>query len=747
MCAALRDGRSWRRRRLAAGPFVACHAPAPVLLDLAAARDGAALHTETSRLDFGAPAARFHVLEGWSRDETGADGTTFVWGLGPASTLRLDLLGRRPLELSLRGWPFSPAGAEPQTVELIFNGRSLAHWTLEPRAATYRASIPEEAVKVGDNEVELRYARYASPTQLVPGSSDSRPLGAAWDSLEVTSAPEPGRPSGAAEGRLDIGLGTGLSYTFRARPGAVLEIGQIEVRGGKGPSFLHARLLGSLDSGAHEFAAPEGKLRWSLPVSREGLVVLRLDAVWQGSPPAPGAALRLSSPVVRAPVATASPRGQAPSGHPQGTRPPNLLLYVIDTLRADRLGCYGHTGGLTPSIDAFARRALLFERAYAASSWTKTSMATVLTGLPPRSHGAHRREDALPPSVTTLAERLRTSGYDTAAFVTNPNLTSVFGFDQGFLKYEYLAEAKPGEGHARSDVLHARVTRWLEERTDPRPFFLYAHSMDPHDPYVDPAERRPGEAQPTATQDAGRIGSSAFMRALEQGRVSGSRVLREQLLHLYEAEIRFNDAGFGRLLNRLAERSLAEDTLVVLLSDHGEEFAEHGWWRHGKTLYEEQLRVPLVLRLPGGRFAGRRVPGTARHVDVVPTILDVLGLPPDAALPGRSLLALGEGPGAEEDPVCAYLDVDGRSLESVAFAGRKLVRYLSYDRPRPAEELFALDRDPGETRPLAGESGTELPFLRALIENPRLAGRPIPGKTVTIDPELEERLRAVGYVR
>ena len=374
-------------------------------------------------------------------------------------------------------------------------------------------------------------------------------------------------------------------------------------------------------------------------------------------------------------------------------------------------------------------------------------MATVLTGLPPRGHAAHRREDALPPTVTTLAERLRTSGYDTAAFVTNPNLTSVFGFDQGFERYEYLAEAAPGEGHVRSDVLHARVTRWLEGRTDPRPFFLYAHSMDPHDPYVDPSERRQGRVDSTPTKDVGRIGSAGFMRALEEGRVSGSPALREQLLRLYEAEIRFNDAGFGRLMERLAERGLAEDTLVVLLSDHGEEFAEHGWWRHGKTLYEEQLRVPLVLRLPGGRFAGRRVPGTARHVDVVPTILDVLGLPPDAALPGRSLMGLGEGRGAAEEPVCAYLDVDGRSLESVAFAGRKLVRYLSYDRPRPAEEFFALDRDPGETRSVAGESEAELPFLRALIQDPRLAGRPIPGTTVAIDPELEERLRAVGYVR
>lgn len=732
---------------LVAGPFVACHAPAPVLLDLAAARDQAALHTETSRVDFGAPAARRHVLEGWSRDETGADGTTFVWGLGPVSTLRLDLLGRRQIDLSLRGWPFSPPGAEPQTVELVFNGRSRAHWTLEPGAAIYSTSIPEEGIRVGDNHVELRYARYASPAQLVPGSSDPRPLGVAWDSLEVTSAPPVTRPTEAAEGRLDIGLGTGLSYTFRARPGAVLEIGGIEVRGGKSPSLLHARLMGALDAGAHEFGAPAKNLRWSLPVSREGLVVLRLDAVWRGSPPAPGATLRLSSPVVRGPQASAPPRGQASSGHPQSARPPNLLLYVIDTLRADRLGCYGHPGGLTPSIDAFARQALLFERAYAASSWTKTSMATILTGLPPRSHGAQRREDALPPSVTTLAERLRTSGYDTAAFVTNPNLASAFGFDQGFLKYEYLAEAKPGEGHARSDVLHARVTRWLEERTGPRPFFLYAHSMDPHDPYVDPGERRPGGAQSAAIPDPGRIGSSGFMRALEQGRVSGSPALREQLLRLYEAEVRFNDASFGRLMDRLTERGLAEDTLVVLLSDHGEEFAEHGWWRHGKTLYEEQLRVPLVLRLPGGRFAGRRVPDAARHVDVVPTILDVLGLPPDAALPGRSLLALEEGPAAEENPVCAYLDVDGRSLESVAFAGRKLVRYLSYDRPRPAEELFALDRDPGETRPLAGGSGPELPFLRALVENPRLAGRPIPGKTVTIDPELEERLRAVGYIR
>jgi arylsulfatase A-like enzyme len=717
---------------------VACTGPAaaPPLdprLSLAAARE---VH-ETGALDIGTLEARHHLLEGWSRDERNGDGVTLAWGMGERSTLSLDVLVPRDLELWFRCWPFAPEDGVPQTLTAFLNGTPLGQLSLAAEAASYRLGLPAAALLAGTNELEFRYARSRRPSDLWPGSSDERSLAVAWDALELLGT-APRAPVREVRGALFVPHGNGLEFVFEAAPGTRFSAPELE---GAGDLSLRARATTA--TGSRETRAAVGAgLDLALPLERAGWVALRLDAVWDGATPSSGQELRVVAPSLTGaalPPADVPPERSLPA-------PPNVLLYVVDTLRADHLGCYGHPGGLTPRIDALAAESVLFERTTAASAWTRTSMASILTGLPPLAHGANRRDQAVTAELQTLAERLREAGWDTAGFVTNPNLAPQFGFDQGFGRYALLEQADARLAYVPSGELNDAALAWLGQRDAPEPFFLYLHSMDPHDPYFAHIGDRPGRA---GAGDRSEAGSILFMRAIEHGRIAPTPAIRRQLLELYASEIRYNDARIGELLDRLAARGLDRNTVVVLLSDHGEEFEDHGWWRHGKTLFEEMLHVPFLIRWPDRRHAGLRVGTRAAHVDVVPTLLELLGLPPAPGLPGRSLVPAVEGREIPRAPAPAYawLDLDGRVVEAVVLDDWKLIRSLARARNSPSVALYDLGLDPSETLNRSAHPGAPLGLLSALIRNPRLAGRPTGARTeIAIDPQLEERLRAVGYL-
>ncbi|HLF57735.1 MAG TPA: sulfatase-like hydrolase/transferase, partial [Thermoanaerobaculia bacterium] len=241
-------------------------------------------------------------------------------------------------------------------------------------------------------------------------------------------------------------------------------------------------------------------------------------------------------------------------------------------------------------------------------------------------------------------------------------------------------------------------------------------------------------------------------RMRELAALSGDAAIRRaaELSQLYDAEIAQNDASFGALLAELERRKLADGTAVLLLSDHGEEFYDHGGWKHGFTLYEEQLRVPFILRLPGRRHAGTVRPGSAEQVDVVPTLLALAGIRPPARLPGRSLLADAAGATASPRPSFAWLERPGSSLGAVVFQQWKLVQNGGEWIPpggRQPFQLFALASDPGEGADLA----LDAPLRRAWLEG-RLASvyarerSRRGGERATLDAELEAGLRALGYL-
>ncbi|MGH7337617.1 MAG: sulfatase, partial [Myxococcota bacterium] len=379
-------------------------------------------------------------------------------------------------------------------------------------------------------------------------------------------------------------------------------------------------------------------------------------------------------------------------------QPPNILVYLIDTLRADHLGCYGYPKPTSPAIDAFAERAVRFREARANASWTRPAVATILTGLYPITHQTQRTQDRLSDRFVTVAERLSAAGWQTAMVTTNANVARKFGFGQGFDHFDYFAERMRGpETHVRSSVAQRAALDWLDRRDPSRPFFVFVHTADPHDPYTPAPEFRRRFA---ADVEDRRIGSRTSMAQLESLPEAQASAQRRALISLYDGEVAQNDESFGKLLAELARRGLDRTTAVLLTSDHGEEFFEHGGWKHGQTLYEEQLRIPLVLSLPGGRGAGTVVADPVEQIDLAPTLLDLARLPIPRELPGRSLVPHvdGRSPARPGHVFYAWLETHGRALAAATRSDWKLIENRAARDPlvKAPFELYSLGSDAEE---------------------------------------------------
>jgi arylsulfatase A-like enzyme len=443
--------------------------------------------------------------------------------------------------------------------------------------------------------------------------------------------------------------------------------------------------------------------------------------------------------VVSAARAADADRPRVPAPPP---RPWNVVVYVIDTLRADRLGCYGGPADATPRIDAFAHEAIRFGHGIAQSSWTLPSIASMMTGLGPPRHGAFGPAHAVRPDAPTLAQLLADAGYSTAAYVTNYLGSGAFGLDRGFARFRFYRErgATRDKVYLRSDALHRRIVRWLA--SSPRtPFLLWVHASDPHYPYLPrPRDMRWREAQPAGADEIRRIVDE--LRPLHNGNEAwGARPAylapdtAALLRDLYAGEVRAADAWFGRLLDELQARALLEQTIVILTSDHGEEFLEHGGLAHGQTLHREVLDVPFLVRLPGGLGGGAVVDGLARHVDLLPTILQLVGIPAPPALDGVPLL----GTDAEvPDEAYAALQLGRFDQDAVLTRRWKAIRNRNTWRIR----VFELASDPMELVDVAADDAARLRWATTRLDDlsaGRHAGPRVGGDRI-------ERLRALGYL-
>ncbi len=406
-----------------------------------------------------------------------------------------------------------------------------------------------------------------------------------------------------------------------------------------------------------------------------------------------------------------------------GARPrPSILLVSIDTLRADHLSCYGYRRPTSPSIDVFARDGVLFENAHSPSSWTLPGHASMLSGVSPFRHGATQETRAIRRDMKLLPEVLRASGYRTVGIINGPYVGAKYGFSRGF---DTFVEALD-----KRDESYLGDVRSLIDGVPATPFFAFVHFMHVHSPYVPPAAHRFGASRgPTAGADGRRL--LELDRRVRAGEVQLTEQDRDYLVALYDGEIRAVDEMVAQTI-ALARRKAHGLLLVVLTSDHGEEFLEHGGLLHGGTLFEESLHVPLIVVGPG--IPARRVKNSASLLDVVPTILGIAGVSAPGGVEGRDLLA-GDGNPSEGQPLPLQTSAhDGTAhLRGVRTASRKVIiddrsgETLLYDLSRDRAERHSVPPGPNEallqmlrglrvapSSELRAPEGSELEALRSL---------------------------------
>jgi arylsulfatase A-like enzyme/Flp pilus assembly protein TadD len=389
----------------------------------------------------------------------------------------------------------------------------------------------------------------------------------------------------------------------------------------------------------------------------------------------------------------------------------NLLLVTIDTLRADRLGCYGYSKIETPNLDKIARQGVLFENAVAPAPLTAPSHASMMTGLNPIRHKVRNTGGfVVSPSETTLAKILQGQGWDTAAFVGSSVLKRRFGFNQGFSVYD---DEMPtlGKGSAlaeperRAEEVVGRAIRWLDTQSR-KPFFLWVHVYDPHVPYDPPAPFREKYAD-----------------------------------RPYDGEIAYTDQQMGRLFDSVGKKFPAGNTLIAVLSDHGESFSEHGEYTHGVFLYDTTLRVPFLLA--GGSVpAGLRVKQQARIIDLLPTLLELLAVKGPAAIQGTSLTPAFHGGNA--DTAYSYVETLFPKLNMgwAELRGMRTNRWKYIRAPKP--ELYDLEQDPGETTNVIASHPEQVQGLESRLKNiSAIAEKVAPA---AMDPHTLQQLRSLGYV-
>ncbi|MDB4988465.1 MAG: Choline-sulfatase, partial [Myxococcaceae bacterium] len=444
------------------------------------------------------------------------------------------------------------------------------------------------------------------------------------------------------------------------------------------------------------------------------------------------------------------------------TRGQNVLYIVVDTLRADHLPLYGYSAGKTPNLDAFGKDAVRFEHTYANASWTRPSFATLLTGRYASSHGVMSKSSSLPDAADTIAEVFSRAGYTTAGIVTNYNVAPFFNFQQGFDEYHYLApdflfgasdtsaklsllqvfrrldervrvatgSSKPGSAYQDAEVLNREFFSWLDAH-DPKqhaaPWLMFMGYMDPHDPYY---------AHP--------YNGVGYSRAAH---IKPDASEADKLRTLYDGEITYWDEHFGKLVAELKKRGLYDALTIVVTSDHGEEFMEHGGFWHGTSLYDEQLHVPLFVKLPRGEQAGTTVSHWVESVDVMPTLLALQKIAIPESVQGIDAFRGKQQTFAEESH-------EGNVLRATRVSDNgqqwKLIE-ANEGNPRGLKpsELFRIQTDPKELDDLATREQASLARRQAELESASKQARTGALKArevdLSMDQAAQERLKNLGY--
>jgi len=700
--------------------------------------------TPTNEIDFTSNESRKYLLNGWSHIEK-----THTWSEGSESSLlfySLDNLDDKKLSVTCS--PIYKINYPKQKMDIFLNDMFVDSTLLDNKIATYHIRLPRKQLKAGKNILGFKY-RYT----VNPDGPDERNLAVMFKTLSFYPANSGAYryekvneecilrqyPNSLISYYLDLPENAKIVLKYLVH-GNLNPIVRIELDG-EDIQEITLSLQKSISEKTLYFKKKKLAKISLLVFSEEkaGSVEWHKIDIYSS---------RKNSKMTSYPhVETIQARGEGKTNHK-----PDILIYVVDALRSDYLSCYGYTRETSPNLDTFSKNNSLFINAYANASWTRPSAATMLTGLLAKNHKTMSRESSLPEDLQTLPEILRNNGYHTVAFITNGNICSAFSFDQGFDEFIYLPEDMLRESvHVRSDELNRYVFAFLDrflKRKNRKPFFALIWSTDPHNPYTPD-----GTVSKKFEIDQYEPVDNKF--GLDNRLLTGSLCPSESQLNyiktLYGQEIFFNDRSFGNLLRKLQMKNLYEDSIIIFTADHGEEFRDHGGYRHGFTLYNEVIKIPLVFKLNGMEKGVIRV--DVQHADLVPTILDSLNIAPPYKLDGKSLLKLDS---LGKRRIISQEQLALNDLYSVLYDGNKLIHNIESFRPPrgrgviPRFELYNNEKDTGEKSNLANAKDLKRGYLMQMLKSWEVGKNKVPEVRVEkaiIPPQLDRKLRDLGYVR
>jgi arylsulfatase A-like enzyme len=668
--------------------------------------------------------------------------------MGEAAEVEFFAARPRDTRVSFRCSPVGWTTRPPWKLALQVNGVDWQVLDLKPGMHEYVLQLPARLQRRGSNRLRLVHPKSGRPIQ---PRKDVRLL---WEYLRFDTPPSEVLPSLDEDHQraIFIPADTQVDFFLELPRDSVLVARDVRARGSSGDGLLSVHWEdqdGERELRSSDFSGPPG-LYWKLSEasSRRGRLSLFPVGV---DTKIPGSGVVLIDPQILSPESTGAQPSRSSSRH-YGRAAPNVIVYLVDTLRADHLGCYGYAKNTSPHIDRFSREGYLFTNAQAQSSWTRSSVASLFTGLLPQVHGANDDPDKLPEEASTLAESLKASGYSTAGITGNGNAHGPWGFAQGFDYFEHVTHVRPDDPLATSDEINEVVFAWLDEHSEEQPFFLYVHTIDPHAPYDPPEPFRSRFAPSVRNREIGSVEAIQQLHRREE-RIPDGHV--QALLDLYDAEIAANDASFGRFLEELKRRGLYDGSVIVFLSDHGEEFYEHGDWTHGKTLHAELLDVPIIVKPPRGFSTlppgegSHRIDSVVQHVDIYPTILDIVGAPVPDGIQGRSVVPLLSAPSPDwNDRGVSHMDLRGTKATSLLHGSWKLIQHYEGEEAR-FPELYSRDRDRAEQQNRGPDTSITARFLDAALRaeisslGSSLNGSPIDSEELE---NLTDQLRALGYV-
>jgi arylsulfatase A-like enzyme len=650
-------------------------------------------------LELGSPRALPHLSEdGWSHGESAPDGNTFRWAVAKTASFTF-MSARQGDRLAwIECEPFVYHGSPAQWIALSVNGRDVTEIELRPGRERYPVELP---IVAGENTVGLRFRYAGDPNRR---SADRRELAAAFYRFDIPPdgvAPVAGAtgPFARVDGGIHLPAGGGVLLYARVDDGARVRV-----------ETTRPGLTVDVRSRERELASQTVDTAWERELDASGVIEIRLHA----------SESTVARPELYVPA-------RAPAERELHAVDANIVLVFLDGANALRMG-----SETTPVLEALAGESLVFEHAVSQAVYTIASIGSVLTGQYPERHQSVSFADKLGDDVVTFPGLLAEGGYRTAGFSGNAVASETFGLDRGYQEFFQIWERDDYTGHGDSVLRGFRD--WLAGVGGER-FFAYVHFREPHFPYNPPA--------PFGGESALFPGGMADWSVVEAMNVSAaageppSDEVLERVRTLYEGNFAYVDDLIGQLVRCLEERGLDDDTVLIVTADHGEALFEHGYIGHNTQLYEESVRVPLMVKLPGE--PPRRVSDLVELIDLAPTILELAGIAPPASMQGRSLFA------PHPERIAFSRTVWKRARYSARTDRYKLI----WDSRTGATELYDLEADPGETETIDARS----PFVAGHLEHELFAwlraqeALRADADAATISDEERRRLESLGYTR